>query len=276
MSATRPDLYGLLGYPLGHTLSPAMHQAALAWAGLPGSYMALPVPPDRLEGAMAGVRAWRLPGLNVTVPHKTAVIPFLDGLTPQAEALGAVNTLFWDGDRLLGDNTDYAGFLESLPPELPADVTVTILGAGGAARAVAAAMRDRGASAIHLAARNLEQAASLRADLLAATPGEILRPDDPALGARFAQSGMLINATPVGMNGHSLPPGAEQLALLPASAWVYDLIYNPAEPPLLATARARGLRCQNGLDMLLCQAAAAFERWTGRKPPLSLLREAVG
>lgn len=276
MSATTPDLYGLLGYPLGHTLSPAMHQAALAWAGLPGTYMAMPVPPERLEGAMAGVRAWRLPGMNVTVPHKTAVIPFLDGLTPQARALGAVNTLFWDGDRLLGDNTDYAGFLESLPPALPSDVTVTVLGAGGAARAVVAAMRDRGARAIHLAARNPDQAARLRAELLTGTPGTTLSPDDPALGALFARSDLLINATPVGMDCRSLPPGAEQLALLPATAWVYDLIYNPAETPLLATAHARGLRCQNGLDMLLCQAAAAFERWTGRKPPLSLLREAVG
>ena len=110
LSGTAPALYGLLGYPLGHTLSPAMQQAAFSAHGLEGTYLALPVPPERLEGALAGVRAWRLPGLNVTVPHKTAVLPLLDGLTPEASAVGAVNTLYWDGDRLMGDNTDVAGF----------------------------------------------------------------------------------------------------------------------------------------------------------------------
>jgi shikimate dehydrogenase len=272
MSGLTPDLYGLLGYPLGHTLSPRLHNAALRWAGLDGAYMALPVPPERLDGALAGVRAWRLPGLNVTVPHKTAVIPFLDGLTPQARQIGAVNTLYWEGDRLMGDNTDYQGFLESLPELAWPEVTATVLGAGGAARAVVAALDDRRVGVLHVAARRPDQAAALRAALAPETPGHAVGLD--AAGPLLGRTGLLINTTPVGMHGGS-PLDEAHLACLPAGALVYDLIYNPAETPLLAMARARGLATQNGLEMLLCQAAAAFERWTGRRPPLEVLRASV-
>lgn len=275
MSTTRPDLYGLLGYPLGHTLSPPMHRAALAWADLPGTYVALPVPPERLDGAIEGVRAWRLPGLNVTVPHKTAVIPMLDGLTPQARAIGAVNTIYWEGDALWGDNTDYRGFLDSLPDMEWGDLEVTLLGAGGAARAVAAALADLGTPAVHLVARRLDQAAALRADLLPETPGLTIGFEDARLAECLAKSRLLVNSTPVGMDGAGSPLLERDLAQLPAGAVVYDLIYNPSETPLLAAARRRGLAVQNGLDMLVGQAVTAFERWTGRRPPPGLLRDAA-
>jgi shikimate dehydrogenase len=275
MSGITPDLYGLLGYPLGHTLSPRLHQAALRWAGLAGTYVALPVPPERLDGAMTGVRAWRLPGLNVTIPHKQAVMPFLDGLTPQAEQIGAVNTLFWEGDRLLGDNTDYTGFKESLPPLDWPHVIVTLLGAGGSARAVVAALRDQGVAVLHVVARRQAQAEALRRELAPALPGMVVGLDEAGpLEALLGRTRLLVNTTPVGMDGHS-PLSAAQVAMLPANAYVYDLVYNPAETPLLAMARARGLQGCNGLEMLLGQAAAAFERWTGRKPPLDVLRDAL-
>lgn len=275
MSGLTPDLYGLLGYPLGHTLSPRLHNAALRWAGLDGTYVALPVPPERLAGALAGVRAWQLPGLNVTVPHKTAVMPFLDGLTPQARQIGAVNTLYWEGDRLMGDNTDYQGFLESLPDLAWPDLTATVLGAGGAARAVVAALSARGAAVIHVAARRPDQAAALRAALAPESPGQAAGLDEAGpLRELLGRTRLLVNTTPVGMHGGS-PLDEAQLACLPAGAFVYDLIYNPAETPMLAMARARGLATQNGLEMLLCQAAAAFERWTGRRPPLEVLRASV-
>jgi shikimate dehydrogenase len=274
MTGTTPDLYGLLGYPLGHTLSPRLHQAALRWAGLEGTYVALPVPPERLEGAIAGVRAWRLPGLNVTIPHKTAVMAHLDDLTPHARQIGAVNTLYWDGDRLMGDNTDYAGFLESLPARDWATTEATVLGAGGAARAVVAGLRDRGVAALHLVARRRDQAEALKRELAPDTPGTVLSFDDVALDAVLTHTNLLVNATPVGMHGGS-PLDADQVARLPRAAYVSDLIYNPAETPLMAMARAHGLAVGNGLEMLLCQAAAAFERWTGVRPPLEVLRAAV-
>lgn len=270
MSATTADLYGLLGYPLGHSLSPRLHCVALAWAGLAGTYVALPVPGDRLAGAIAGVRAWRLPGLNVTVPHKQAVIPLLDGLTPLAARLGAVNTLYWEGDRLLGDNTDYAGFLESLPAErLQPGTRVTLLGAGGAARGVAAGLLDRGC-ALTVVARRAEAARALAQDAEALTFAETER-----LEAALARTELLVNATSVGLDAASTPLDAAAIACLMEGALVYDLIYRPAETPLLASARARGLETLNGLDMLLLQAAHAFERWTGKRPPLALLREAA-
>lgn len=275
MSGLTPDLYGLLGYPLGHTLSPRLHNAALRWAGREGVYVALPVPPERLDGALAGVRAWHMPGLNVTVPHKTAVIPLLDGLTPQARQIGAVNTLYWDGDRLMGDNTDHPGFLESLPALAWPEVIATVLGAGGAARAVVAALRERGVAVLHVAARRPDQAAALRAALAPDMAGHALSLDEAGpLHALLGRTRLLVNTTPVGMHGGS-PLDEAAVACLPAGAFVYDLIYNPAETPLLAMARARGLATQNGLEMLLCQAAAAFERWTGRRPPLEVLRAAV-
>jgi shikimate dehydrogenase len=275
MSGTTPDLYGLLGYPLGHTLSPRLHQAALRWAGLPGTYVALPVPVERLEGALAGVRAWRLPGLNVTIPHKTAVMTYLDGLTPQAAQIGAVNTLYWEGDRLIGDNTDYSGFRDSLP-ELDWPHTIaTVLGAGGSARAVVAALRDKGVAVLHLVARRTEQAERLREEIAPMLPGQVVGFEEATpLEALLRRTRLLVNTTPVGMDGQS-PLSEAQVACLPANAYVYDLVYNPAETPLLAMARARGLAGCNGLEMLLCQAAAAFERWTGRRPPLDVLRQAI-
>lgn len=268
MASTHPDLYGLLGYPLGHTLSPRLHAAAFAWANLPGTYLALPVPPERLDGAIAGVRAWRLPGLNVTIPHKTAIIPLLDGLTPIAKAIGAVNTLYWEGERLVGDNTDHAGFAETLPDMR--DRTVVVLGAGGAARAVLAALRDRQAGRIHLVARR--GAPELLAEL---APGGVAATFDDELAPLLAKSRLVVNATSVGMDGASSPLSAAQLAQLPLDALVYDLIYNPPVTPLLALAAERGLATRNGLDMLLGQAAHAFSCWTGVRPPLEVLRSAL-
>lgn len=270
MTGQAPALYGLLGYPLGHTLSPAMHQAALAAAGLPGTYLALPVPSERLAGAMAGVRAWRLPGLNVTIPHKQAVLPYLDGLTPEAAAVGAVNTLFWDGDRLLGDNTDVAGFASALG-ERPAGPAV-LLGAGGAARAVLRVlMREPGP--VHVLARRVEAARALRAEFGAEGASAALgSPEAPAL---LGTAALVVNATPVGLDGAASPLSAGEVAALPAGVRVMDLIYNPDETPLMGLARARGLLAENGLEMLVQQGAAAFSRWTGQAAPVSEMRRAA-
>ncbi|MDB5099661.1 MAG: shikimate 5-dehydrogenase [Cyanobacteria bacterium RYN_339] len=277
IGATFPALYGLLGYPLGHTLSPPMHQAALAALGLPGTYEALPVPADRLAGAMAGVRAWRLPGLSVTIPHKVAVMAYLDEVTPLAQRIGAVNTIYWDGDKLCGDNTDYAGFRACLPPGTVAGQAVTVLGAGGAARAAVLALADEGAARVHLVARRQAAAEALRDQLLPGEQAGAIVPfeDLPELQRILAESRLVVNATPLGMHGKTAPLPGDALAALPADAHVMDMIYAPAETPLMAAARARGLAVSNGAEMLLHQAAFAFERWTGAQAPLAAMREAL-
>lgn len=277
IGATYPALYGILGYPLGHTLSPRMHQAALDALGLPGSYVALPVPADRLEGAMAGVRAWRLPGLSVTIPHKVAVMAFLDEVTPLAKRIGAVNTLYWEGDRLLGDNTDYAGFRASLGAMKLEGEEVTVLGAGGAARAAVLALSDAKVKHVHIVARREAAAEALSRELASdAARGKVAGFDDEDdLAEVLKPSRLVVNATPVGMHGGSSPLNAAALAHLPGHAHVMDMIYRPAETPLLGLAKARGLATSNGAEMLLHQAAVAFQRWTGMLPPLAAMREAL-
>lgn len=277
IGATFPALYGLLGFPLGHTLSPKLHNAAFEALGLPGTYLPLPVPADRLAGAVDGIRAWRLPGLNVTIPHKVAVMPLLDDVTELASRIGAVNTLYWDGDRLVGDNTDYAGFIASLPPVSLANEDITVLGAGGAARAVVLALRDQGARRVHLVARRKLAAEALRDQLLAdGGAGEVVGFTDlPELERLLGQSRLVVNATPVGMHGKASPLGLDALGWLAPEAHVIDLIYQPVETPLVAAARARGLAVTNGAEMLLQQAAVAFERWTGSPPPLAAMRAAL-
>lgn len=263
-------LLGLIGYPLGHTLSPILHQAALEAAGLNGVYLALPTPPERLADAVRGVRAWRLRGLNVTVPHKVEVIPYLDGLTPGAERVGAVNTLYWEGDRLMGDNTDVAGVHALLAGLSLAGRSVLVLGAGGSARSVGVALGQLGAAQVAFLVRRPGSARDLVANLswafgaMRAVEVPWQRVDD-LLGA----VDVLINTTPIGMQPHAAetPLGPEQIALLGSHAAVIDLVYRPTETRLLRHAAERGLLVRNGLVMLVAQAQAAFERWTGQNVP---------
>ncbi len=273
-SRSVPALYGLLGYPLGHTLSPRIHDAALAAIGLQGRYVALPVPPERLADAITGVRAFRFAGLNVTIPHKVAIVPLLDGLTERAQAIGAVNTLYWEGDRLIGDNTDQAGFAASLPAGVVAGREALVLGAGGAARAVALALRELGATAIHVSARRADAALSLRAELLDGLAGDVAV-DAAKVAELAARCGLVVNATPLGTHGAGCPLDEDAIAALPADAYIADLVYRPAETPLLRLARARGLAGDNGLEMLVQQAAAAFSLWTGHEAPLDAMRAAA-
>jgi shikimate dehydrogenase len=272
-----PPLYGLIGHPLTHSLSPRLHAAALAACGLPGHYVALPVSPERLAGGVAGIRAFGLAGVNVTIPHKVAVLPLLDGLTELATRVGAVNTLFWEDGRLLGDNTDVGGFLAALPAATPSDGEVLLLGAGGAARAVALAVAERGCEALHVVARREQGAGELRAELVPTLAGEAVSlADTPALVERAPRCRLVVNATPVGSHGEGCPLPAEVLAALPPDAMVVDLVYRPHDTALVRRARRRGLHAIDGREMLVRQAALAFERWTGVAPPLEPMREAAG
>lgn len=263
----------LFGYPLGHSLSAAMHNAALADVGLADwRYEARPVKVEDLGFVVAEVRRADVAGANVTVPHKAAVIPYLDGLTPTALAMGAVNTLVKEGGRLLGHNTDAAGLLADLAAHGArlAGARVMVLGAGGSARAAVAGCLGVGAQ-VRVVARRPEQAEELR------MLGEIAIYPWTPLGFLEASDdvAVVINTTPIGMH-----PNPDASPWLEGTPWpvadlVYDLVYNPADTLFVSQAREHGLEATTGLGMLVEQGALAFELWTGKPAPRELMRKAA-
>jgi shikimate dehydrogenase len=271
--ATR--LAGVIGDPIRHSRSPAIFNAAFAATDLDWAYLAFEVPPGRAAGALDAMRALGLGGLSVTMPHKTDVARLVDELTPHAARLDAVNCVVPDGDRLVGHNTDGAGFVASLRHDRGYEVDgrrCLVLGAGGAARAVVLALADAGAAEVVVVNRSADRARSA-ADLAGAVGRA--EPVD-AVPTLVAGADLLVNATSVGMDGSSLPLPLEALDRLPTDALVADLIYRPAETPLLAAAAARGRTALNGEGMLVYQAAEAFERWTGSPDPVAVMLGAVG
>lgn len=266
-----------LGYPLSHSLSPAMHNAALAHVGLHDwRYDAMPVEPARLAEAVAVIRGDEYAGANVTVPHKETIIPLIDGLTPVAEAVSAVNTIVKRDGKVIGHNTDAAGLLADLYAH---DVHISdrpalILGAGGSARAAVAACAGVGAE-IRIAARRREQARSLISILQ--FPDQLRIFDLTVLDLERASRdvALIINCTPLGMSPNvNASPWFESVPF-PRGAFVYDLVYNPADTLLTKQARAAGLRAATGLGMLVEQGALGFELWTGKTAPRKLMRQAA-
>ncbi|HET8629471.1 MAG TPA: shikimate dehydrogenase [Thermomicrobiales bacterium] len=271
---TRHSVVPLLGHPVAHSLSPAFQDAAFAAAGIPARYVLWDVAPGELAAAVARLREPGVLGANVTVPHKEAVVPLLDALTPRAARVGAVNTIVKRGAALEGDNTDLDGFLAPLRERgLPLAATrAVLLGAGGAARAVAAALLDAGAPALAVANRTPARAVALARDLGDARVCA-LGLDDPALGEACAGAGLLVNATSAGWGDDAPPAALAALDRLPPGALVYDLTYRAT--PFLRAAAARGLATLDGLPMLVEQGALAWRRWTGREPPRAAMRAAA-
>ncbi|MFZ2360942.1 MAG: shikimate dehydrogenase [Anaerolineae bacterium] len=284
---------GLLGYPLGHSVSPAMHNAAFQALGLDARYDALPTPPERLAETVAGLRAAGYRGVNVTIPHKQAVMPLLDGLSEAAQAIGAVNTIIvqrfskslagYGGTNdlenrstvLRGDNTDWLGFLHPLDAagfDL-AGKSALLLGAGGSARAVVYALIQRGLAHLAVWARNPARAVDLAHHAHTLAPSLTIH---PFTHSPFTISpDLIINTTPLGMWPHvDASPWPDDLPL-PAGALVYDLVYRPERTLFLQQAEAAGCAVQGGLEMLVVQGAAAFELWTGQKPPLDVMLTAA-
>lgn len=261
----------LIGHPLGHSLSPAFQNAAFRAAGIDVIYGLADVLPEGLKDTVTNLRAETVLGANVTVPYKQDVIPFLDELSDDARALGAVNTIVNRGGRLYGLNTDVPGFAADLR-EHGIDVqgkTVVMLGAGGAARGVAAALAGMDVGRLVIANRTVE-----RADVIAARYPGIASGTGmggTTLRESLADAALLINATSVGLYDDAMPLDGDGLALLPESAAVYDLIYRPTG--LLRAAESRGLRAVDGLGMLIHQGALAWEAWTGQPAPFDVMWE---
>lgn len=276
-------LAGLMAWPIGHSVSPPMHNAAFAALGLNWCYVPLPVAPGQVAVAVRGVAALGFRGVNVTVPHKQAVIPALDAVAPDAAQFGAVNTIVIDRDAAgvpttTGHNTDYQGFLGSLRQGgfEPGGKSAVVVGAGGAGRAVVFGLLQAGARDVLVLDLEAQQVQSLMNDLgqvqvsvLRTAP---LTQDTLIEAARAAE--LLVNATPVGM----LPKVATSIwpdaVPFPSHVTVFDLVYNPQETQLLQQARAVGALGIDGLDMLVRQGAVAFELWTGHPAPFAVMRAA--
>lgn len=280
------QLLAVLGWPVRHSLSPVMHNAALAADDLDLAYVALPVPPERIVDVVRALGVAGLVGANVTVPHKQAVMAVCDDLTAEARLVGAVNTLAWDADgRLLGDNTDSVGLQRALDEVDAGRRRAVLFGTGGAARAAVVALVRRGAD-VTVVGRRIEAAhevGDLGQEVADAMPDDQrfagmatgatgIDLDDEDLADAVAGADLVVNATPLGMRGEDLP--APFMALGPDQT-AYDLVYAPPDTPFLQAAGARGAAAHHGLSMLVHQAAAAYERWTGRPAPVDVMRTAA-
>ncbi|MGH6931590.1 MAG: shikimate dehydrogenase [Dongiaceae bacterium] len=261
-------LAGVIGWPVSHSRSPKLHGFWLRQYDIDGAYMALPVHPGRLGQALRALPVLGFAGVNITLPHKEAALALVDSATAAARRIGAVNTVMIDADGALrGDNTDGFGFIENLRASLPGWLAQTgpavLLGAGGSARAVAAALIEAGAPEIRLVNRTAERARRLAADI--GGPFHTFTWRDT--GAALAGAALLVNTTMLGMTGQPLLD--LDLAPLPIDAVVNDIVYAPLETPLLARARARGHPVVDGLGMLLHQARPGFAAWFGVEPAVS-------
>jgi shikimate dehydrogenase len=253
-------LAGIIGWPVEHSRSPRLHGFWLQRHGIDGAYVPLPIRPEAFALAVRGLAASGFAGTNVTAPHKLAAFEICDTVEASARRAGAVNTLVFQDGRIIGRNTDGLGFVANLRAHRvdPAAGPALVLGAGGAARAVVAALQDTGVT-VTVANRTRTRADALARDL----PGLVVI-DWPARAAALAGHALLVNTTSLGMRGH--PPLELDLATAPPGLAVADIVYAPLETPLLAAARARGLRPVEGLGMLLHQAVPGFAAWFGVTP----------
>ena len=272
---------GVIGHPLGHSLSPAIFQAAFDATGIDARYEAWATTPDELAARVDSLRADDVLGANVTIPHKETIVAHLDRLDERAERIGAVNTIANDGGKLVGYNTDVAGFDRALREDAgfdPKGKQTALIGAGGAARAVALALIEGGASIIYVTGRSPRRIDALTAKLRGLTSPGITLTWSYWLAGTFMRvvpnTDLLVNCTPVGTH-KSDTDGQSPLPdeYVPGSL-VFDLVYNPPETPLLKVAKKRGAKAVSGLGMLVYQAAESIKIWTGQDAPVEKMLEA--
>ena len=273
-------LLGVIGHPIGHSLSPLMHNAALTELGENYVYVAFPIKPDDLATAIAGLASIGVVGFSVTIPHKQTIMPFLSQITPTAKLVGAVNTVWWTEQGWQGTNTDVEGFVAPLK-ELAQDwqkVNPVVLGNGGAARAVVVGLAQLGCPEIQIVGRNLEKLEAFknswsRADFnseLSVYPWQ-------ALAELIPSTALLINTTPLGMTPHleQSPVEEDLMSGLSSSAIAYDLIYTPRPTRFLQQAADQGATIIDGLEMLVQQGAAALRLWLQKPVPVDIMRQAL-
>lgn len=272
-------IVGVIGDPIEHSRSPQMHNAAFDKAGLDYVYVPFHVRPDDLAHAIAGFKAVNVVGINVTLPHKQAVIPYLTSISREAELIGAVNTLTFIGDEIHGDNTDAPGalraFEENGSMSVPVGEDVVVLGAGGSARAVVVALALAGVASITIANRTTRKAVSLAEEMQRkiGVPMHGIGLMDTQLPAAIGRSTLLVNTATASMD--PTQPILISADWLQSNTIVYDIIYTPPVTPLMEAATARGCQTLGGIGMLVHQGAIAFEKWTGVTPCTMTMHEAL-
>ena len=272
------ELVGVFGCPVAENPTIVMQEAAFRALGLHWRYLNIEVRPEQLADAMRGLRAFNMAGINLTIPHKMAVIPYLDGLSAEAALIGAVNTVVRDGERLIGYNTDGKGFVRSVQEGAginPSGQRVVFLGAGGAARAMAVEMALAGAASITIVNRTADRGQPL-VDLLrgqTAAQAKFALWDDPYVVP--TETDILVNATSIGLFPRVEDVPAVAMDSIRPGLLVCDVIPNPPQTAFLAAAAARGAHTLDGLGMLVNQGAIAFGLWTGHDAPLAVMRQAL-
>lgn len=265
---------GVIGDPVEHSISPAMQQPALDALGIPATYVRWHTPLNELPARIESLRAADVLGANVTVPHKEHVLPLIDDVSELARRAGAVNTISNHEGRLAGDNTDVYGLVQSLRlhDDRLTGCRAVVLGAGGASRAVVLALEEVGAARIAVLNRSLDRAERLRDDL-APAPVVAIASESRDAASELGSADVVINATALGWKRGETPLSIEQIGLLPEGALVVDITYRDTD--LLETARGRGLRTVDGLEMLVFQGARSLEIWTGQSPPVEIMMAAA-
>ncbi|MFK2824440.1 shikimate dehydrogenase [Bacillus sp. B190/17] len=268
-------LFGVIGDPIAHSMSPLMHNDAFGRLGIDGYYQPFHVKPDDLEAAVRGMKAIGVQGFNVTIPHKSAIIPLLDQVDPLARAIGAVNTVVREQNGWTGYNTDGMGFVRGLREaygEPLEDKRVLLIGAGGAARAIYYTLASENVNQIDIANRTLEKASVLVDNCPYPVASKVQTTDEAA--KQLDVYDIVIQTTSIGMTP-LIEESPLSMANMKPGAFVSDIIYNPLETKILKDAEERGARIQNGLKMFVYQGALAFEKWTGQTPDIDSMEEIV-
>lgn len=273
----RAELTGVFGDPVDGNPTGVMEEAAYQALGLNYRYLTMRVAAGDLAAAFAGAKAVGMAGLNLTMPHKQTIVPLLDGLTDAAERIGAVNTVFRDGSRWIGENTDGKGFVRALKlaGTDPAGARVTILGAGGAARAIGVECALAGAAAITVVNRSEAHGRALAEQIAGRTPAPAVWQPWDGLAVIPAGTDILIQATSVGLHPHGEELPDVQLDTITPEMVVCDVVFNPVRPRFLQEAAARGAKTVTGIGMLVQQGALNFELWTGRRAPADVMYDAL-
>ncbi len=274
-------IYGIFGHPVKHSLSPNMHNSAFNELGLDSVYVAFDIDPENIEQATNSIRVMGIKGINITIPHKQTIMPFLDEIAPDAKLTGAVNTVKNEDGKLSGFNTDVGGFLRAIREDLdfnPEGKTLFLTGAGGAARAVLSAFCMNRGSVVYIAdiisEKAVELANQFKSNFENITFETINIENKELVSEKFKEADILVNASPAGMDG----VGSLDIPLssLNKNAVVYDLVYKPQNTKLLTDAKELGHKASGGLSMLLYQGAESFEIWTGENAPVDVMKKALG